>query len=67
MLDYIASDFMVYVSEARWFKSRLPRLEDMIVSSYRVGERWDDSKVYYRVAFAIYCRAGSSEVRKVIT
>ena len=58
---------MVYVSEARWFKSRLPRLEDMIVSSYRVGERWDDSKVYYRVAFAIYCRAGSSEVRKVIT
>ena len=78
MLDYIVSDFKVYVSEVMWFKSRLPRLEDMIVSSYRIGERWDDSKVYYRILFAIYCATyccvvslthltGSSDASSVIT
>ena len=73
VLDNIASDFKVYVIQARWFKGRLPRLEDMIISSYRIGKRWENYKVYNRIVFAIYCAtyccgvslthlAGSNEV-----
>ena len=73
VLDNIASDFKVYVIQARWFKRRLPRLEDMIISSYRIGKPWENDKVYNRIVFAIYCTtyrcgeslahlAGSSEV-----
>ena len=54
VLDYIASDFKVYVNESSSFKSRLPRLQDMIVSSYRIGDRKDDNKVHYRILFAMY-------------
>ena len=72
-LENIASDFKVYVSQARWFKRRLPRLEDMTVSSYRMDERCENDKIYNRTMFAIYCatyccgvslthQAGSSEV-----
>ena len=60
VLDYIARDFKVYVNESSAFKSRLPRLEDMIVSSYRIGDRWNDNKVYYRIVFAMYCAIPSA-------
>ena len=30
VLDYVDSDFKVYVNKISWFMSRLPRLEDMI-------------------------------------
>lgn len=30
VLDYVDSDFKVYVNKINWFMGRFPRLEDMI-------------------------------------
>ena len=55
VLRYVASDFNMFVNETSRFKSKQPRLEDLVVSSDRIGSGRSDVLTYYRVVFDVYC------------